>query len=120
MGWAIGLTLWAIAVLVVSALSARGRLTSNSINGMRRRNPSESDEAWAAGLAAYHGWTIASAITLLVFAALIVITTPGFDIALVVAAVLLVLLQVGPLGISALNAAIRLAQRAEHQNRWNG
>lgn len=108
------LATWAVAVLVLSSLSASGRIKTVTINGMRRRRPGETADAWQAGLRAYFPWAVATACSLLLFAGLVLLAPPEFLYPLVGGAFVLVIIQGWPLGIWALNLAIvdfRAAQK---------
>lgn len=113
MGWSLVLAAWAVAVLIVSVLSATGRIKTVTINGMRRRRPGESEQAWQAGLRAYYPWVISSAVTLLAFALLLWFSPRDFEYSLVAAAIILVLAQTWPLGIWSLNREVRFVMQTE-------
>jgi hypothetical protein len=104
---AILLLFWAMSIFVVSTLSVRGRIKTITVNGMRRRRPGESQASWSAGLRAYYPWAVSSAVSLILFAMLTFAAPAGFLYPLLAAAFFTVVVQAWPLGIWALNQAVR-------------
>lgn len=113
---AIVLVVCAVAVAVMSTLCVQGRIVTTSINGMRRRRASESDDAWNAGLRALYPWEMAAAGLVAVVALVLVVSgASGATLYLIVVVGLIAALVVIGCGIAALNRAIRRFQRAEEQ-----
>ena len=99
---AVILATWALAIVVLSWQGATGRRATTSINGMRRRRPGESDQAWTAGLRALLPFQLAAASLFVTLAVAVVLVPERFFYAVLLGGLATVL---G--GIAALNHASR-------------
>lgn len=106
------LVLWGLTVAIFSTMRVRGLYGTNSINGLRRRRPTESKAAWKAGLKALYPWTMASSAVLLCIAIAVLLVPESWFIATLLLGIGLVVLIVY-CGIFALNRAILRHQRSE-------
>jgi len=102
--------LWGTGVIVVSLLSASGRIPATSINGMRRRRASESDAAWAAGQRAYLPWVLSYAVMLIIAGIASIFLPENIAFITLATAAAAALLLGGPIGIAALDRAVTRAQ----------
>lgn len=87
-----------IALIVLGALARAGRLTRQSVVGLRTEATMASDEAWRAAHETGASWVIGAGVVLLVGGLAVMLTaseTMGGLVALVVVALMLIPLAIG-------------------------